>query len=352
MYPALLKVKKFSVYIFAGLGVIVVIWFVGVVILGSLGGARSSVQYNSGYQGSSPAGAPAAIQFSNPISSGGGFFDVLSNFGSEQQFAVQQGTIANAQPEGELTQRKIIRNGSLSLLVKNAEEVAGKIQDLAKRLQGFVQDSRIYEVSAGTKNGAVTIRIPSDKFDEAMGEIKKMAVKVEDERSNTSDVTERFVDLQAQLKNLAAEEEQLLKIMDQSRNVTETLNVAQHLSRVRGQIEQMQGQLQYLSRQVDMSTITVSLTAEADIEIFGITWRPLFVIKQAFRDMLTGLTGYINVMIAFIFRLPVILLWLATILVVLIIGWRVLRKIWRKFFASTSSTQSSPPRFPKNSRSL
>ncbi|MBI5732854.1 DUF4349 domain-containing protein, partial [Candidatus Jorgensenbacteria bacterium] len=146
------------------------------------------------------------------------------------------------------------------------------------------------------------------------------------------------VDLEAQIKNLRLEEGQYQAIMQRSGTIPDTLQVAQRLSDVRGRIERLQGQIQYLSRQVDMSTISVSLTAEADVEVFGIRWRPLFVIKQAFRDALSGVTGYIDWLVRFVLRLPVVALWLATIIAGVIIAWRLLRWVWFRFFGKKSGT--------------
>lgn len=224
--------------------------------------------------------------------------------------------------------RKIVKTGNLSLLVNKAEETAERMRGVAERLGGHVDSINLYEVSVGVKSGSVTIRVPSARFDEAMGEVKKLASKIERETVSTRDVTDQFVDLEANLRNTRAEEKQYLDIMERARSVEDTLNVAGHLANVRGRIEQIQGTLQAMSREVDMSTITASLTAEEDVQVFGIRWRPLFVAKEAFRNMLSGLTGYFDAMVRFLFALPVILLWLGTIGIILYVLW----KLGKRFF--------------------
>jgi len=255
------------------------------------------------------------------------------SFSSENSYDTEESPRIAEPDEGELTQRKIIKNGSFQLLVEKAEETAQAIKSISEKLNGFVSESYIYEVSQKTKSGTITIRVPAEQFDSAIEEIKKLAIKVEKETINARDVTEEFVDLEARLKNLQAEEEQYLKIMKQARTVEDTLKVTAKLSQVRGQIERIQGQLKYLSDKIDMATITANLTSEADVELFGLRWRPLFIIKQSFRDMLNSLTGYIDTIIAFIFALPVIFLWLVTVVIVLIAGHRIIRWLWQKFFS-------------------
>lgn len=324
------RIKKFLLYGCAIIGVLAVLFFLWNSLASNfLSSSSQSYIDDVGYGGVSGFENPmgALSENSSPLS----FLNDLA--APSQSKNTNTDNIQNNIADGQLTQRKIIRNGSLSILVNKAEEVAGGLQGIAERLGGFVASSRVYEVSAGVKSGSVTIRVPADKFNEAITDIKKLAVKVESESTNTSDVTEQYVDLEAQLKNLRAEEAQYLEIMKKAFTVDDTLKVSRQLSNVRGNIERIEGQLKYLSRQVDMSTISVSMTAESDIEVFGIRWRPLFIIKQSFRNLLTGLTGYVDSMISFLFKLPVLILWVVTIAIFIVIIWRILKWVKRRFFS-------------------
>lgn len=231
------------------------------------------------------------------------------------------------------TERQVVKQGSLSLLVKKADETAEKIKSIAGDFKGFTDAVYIYNVSETSKSGTVTIRIPSDKFDEAMAKIKELAIRVEQEEVSATDVTAEFVDMEAWLINLKAEEQQYVRIMAEAKNVEDTLNVARYLSETRGAIERLQAQINYLSGRIEMSSITVSLTEEGDVELFGIHWRPLFTLKQAFRDMLSGLTGYADSMIGLILFLPTLILWLATFVAAFWLLRKLYKFIRRKFFA-------------------
>lgn len=325
MQDKLQKIKKLGFYGLAAIGFLAILFIILQVVLSGARNLSTSYNYTNG-------GGVMGIESPSP-----GLFieSPLFGFLSEKSADYEQTSSSEQKQvgEGELTQRKVIKNGSISILVKKAEETAESIKSIAKDLEGFVSESRVYEVSSGVKSGRVTIRIPADRFDEAIEKVKELAVKVENESVSASDVTEQFIDLEARLKNLRAEEEQYLEIMKRAWTVEDTLKVSQRLSAVRGQIEQIEGQLKYLSRQVDMSTISVSLTSEADIEVFGIRWRPLYVAKQSFRTMLTGFTGYVDTMIRFAFGLPVLLVWLVTLGAAVLVGYKVIRWIKRKFFS-------------------
>lgn len=327
MYPFVQKARKVLVVLLMAIGAIAVLWFLYALIAGGFNAMQRGALYSSrGLVNSAPS---AGGVFEAPGLSG------ISDFFTgrdESSRDVSVDSVDNGGQADNLAERKVIKNGDFSLLVNKAEDAADAVKNVAAQFGGFVQDARVYEVADGIKAGIVTIRVPADKFDAALQEVKKLAVKVESEQVSSDDVTDEFVDFEARLKSLRAQEAQYLEILRQSDTVQDTLSVAQYLNSVRGQIEHIQGQLQYLSRQVDMSTITASLTSEADIEIFGIRWRPLFIIKQSIRNLLTGITGYVNAMIAFLFRLPVIALWIATVLGILWVLWKLALWLRGRFF--------------------
>jgi Domain of unknown function (DUF4349) len=116
--------------------------------------------------------------------------------------------------------------------------------------------------------------------------------------------------------------------------VKDTLDVSEKLSTVRGEIEQQQAEFESLSKQIETVAITISLRTEAEARVFGPNWRPLYQMKLALRDGLDGLANYASTMTAFVFYLPTIMLWLATIIVGGAVGWRILRWAGRRAFGA------------------
>jgi len=241
---------------------------------------------------------------------------------SEDEYFLREVSNAGSNVE-ELTERKVVKNGNLDLVVENTEKSVEDIKNIVKSRSGFVENANVYESGNDKKSGFVTVRVPSDNFDSTMSEIKKLALKVVRENENARDVTEEFVDLEARLKNLKAEEEQYVSIMKRAYEIEDVLNVAKRLSQVRGNIERLEGQLKFLSAQIDMSSVTVSLTSEAQVEIFGIVWNPLIVAKKAFHGMLESLAGYVDALIVILFSIPIILLWIGTFALVIYALWKL-----------------------------
>ncbi len=227
--------------------------------------------------------------------------------------------------------RKMVRTATLEMLVQHPVETAEKIRVLAEREGGFLVSSEVRGQENAT-GGTLTIRVPAERFESVRDQIRKLGLRMEDERIEAQDVTRQYTDQEANLRNLKAEEQQYLLILKQARTVKDTLEVSEKLSEVRGQIEQQQAEFNALSKQIETVAITVSLRAEAEARVFGLSWRPLYQVKMAFRDGLDGLASYFSAMTAFAFFLPTILLWVATITLGGAAAWRILRWVGRRWF--------------------
>ena len=237
--------------------------------------------------------------------------------------------------------RKMVRTATLEMVVQHPAEIAEKIRMLAEREGGFLVSSEVRGQQDPT-GGSVTIRVPLERFESVREQIRKLGLSVESERIEAQDVTRQYTDQEASLRNLKAEEQQYLQILKQARTVKDTLEVSEKLSDVRGQIEQQQAEFNALSKQVETVAITVSLRAEAEARVLGLNWRPLYQIKIGFRDGLEGLANYFSAMVGFVFFLPTLLLWVATIALGGVVVWKLLRWLARRWFGWGGVAKAAP----------
>jgi cell division protein FtsL len=236
-----------------------------------------------------------------------------------------------------MEERKILRNAWFDMEVKNPAEAADKIRQLAEHAGGFLETSQINGETDAT-SASLTIRVPAARFEEVRGEIRKLGLRVESEKLEAQDVTKQYVDQEARLRNLRAEEAQYLAILKHASTVSDTLEVSEKLGEVRGQIEQQQAEFETLTKQIETVGINVSLRAESDAQVLGLHWRPLYQLKLAFRDGLNGLANYAATMASVVFFLPALLLWLGTILLGLAVAYRILRWARRVLFPAPQPT--------------
>jgi hypothetical protein len=237
--------------------------------------------------------------------------------------------------------RKMVRSSSLQVVVKNPVETAQRVASAAEQLGGYVESSEI----GGSKEqpwASMVIRVPANRLQEAESNISKLTLRIENETTTVTDSTRDYVDREARLRNLRAEEAQYLSIMKSASKVKDMLAVIDKLSDVRGEIEQQQAEFETLSKQVETASLKVSLQTEMNTQVFGLRWRPLYELKVAARDGLDSLATYVDSVLAVVFQLPAVALWMATVIFVGSLTWRVLRWAWRTFFASPQRLKPTP----------
>ncbi|HSB01546.1 MAG TPA: DUF4349 domain-containing protein, partial [Anaerolineales bacterium] len=226
--------------LFIILSVVAVFMFIGIAfarLTGPKMGQTFSTVGNGlpgGYGGGAPATqapAPAPAEAPNRA------FDASGERGSVTDAYNSAGESAQVQ------KRLVIENADLVIVVKDPKASMKAISDLAKKYDGFVVSSNLYQSysPAGKEvpEASIVIRVSSDKLDEALAKIKEGAVDVQSENRSGQDVTSQYVDLQAQLTAKQAAEKKLLEIMDQATRAEDVLNTYLQAQNVQTEIEQL-----------------------------------------------------------------------------------------------------------------
>jgi hypothetical protein len=301
-------------------------------------GNRAELQRKSVFatEAPRPAEAPAAPGQPYPEASGG----VTANDGLRQ---------AVGQPAQ--TDRLVIRNAQLSVVVVDPSESLDTLQKMAVELGGYVVAANLSEASLndGSKVPVanLTIRVPAAKLDEALKRIRAESDRLPlNEQITSQDVTSDYVDLGARLKNLEAAEAQLAKIMEQAAKTEDVLKVFDELTRVRGEIESIKGKMKYYEQSAALSSISVDLKAKDSIKPITIVgWEPVGVARDALQALIEGLQSVINALIWLgIYILPtlVILFLIFVLPFILIIRW-----LFRRSRRAKAAREALPPAPPQ-----
>jgi hypothetical protein len=186
----------------------------------------------------------------------------------------------------ETTQdRMIVRTGDMALVVEDVITAHDAIAQLAARFDGYVVSSSISGEEEEMR-GSISIRVPDERFDQALAELRELAVRVKSENTSSQDVTQEYTDLQARLNNAEATEKQYLALLEKATDVQDILSIYESLSRVRQEIEQIKGQMQYLERTASMSLISAYLEPKASEKpLVGAGWSALEALKSAVRGI-------------------------------------------------------------------
>jgi hypothetical protein len=228
---------------------------------------------------------------------------------------------STAASEADTAARMIIRNATITVIVEDTDKTVDALNALIKARGGYSADSRRW-YEGEQPLAQLTLRVPADKLDEVLDQIRAMVLKVETENVSGQDVTDQYTDNAARLRNLEATEKELLALLTQVREnggkAEDILAVYRELTTIRGQIETIKGRQLYYERMTALATIQITIRPKQAPQplVEKETWDPLITLNRALRAFVAFVQVLINVAIylivfGFLPALVVIIIWVA-----------------------------------------
>ena len=227
--------------------------------------------------------------------------------------------------------RQVIRSASLEIFSNDPVESAARAEQLAQSLGGFVVSSTVSGSARDEQSANLELRVPEERMNEARQQLRGLGTRIERESTSARDVTRDYVDQQAELRNLHAEEQQYLAILKRAAQVKDVTAVTEKLSEVRGDIGRLEAESRYLGEHVQMAQLTLQVLPEVKAAA-GLNWHPLNAARRALRSALDGLSDWVDGMVAILLHIPIVLLWMLTLTLLAKAAWEILRFIGRRFF--------------------
>ena len=162
------------------------------------------------------------------------------------------------QTPAESSPQYIIRNASLSVIVVDIEKAAKEIQEKTALLGGYISSLNLYDLTQERRAGYISLRIPEEKFDSALEMLEEIG-QVKNKNIYEQDVTLQYIDLEARIATLEAQEERLRELLNRAEKVEEVLEVEKELWRIRGNLESMIAEFKHLQQRVRFSTVDIHL---------------------------------------------------------------------------------------------
>lgn len=155
--------------------------------------------------------------------------------------------------------RKVIRTGTIELLVVSFDDARAKIEAAVAQAGGYIDSTNITRRQDQISDGTIVVRLPQDKLGDMTGKLAQIG-EVISEQTNAADITDQYVDVSARLAAARTLEKRLLELAsDHSGKIDQVLSVERELERVRGEIEGYEGHLRQWNDQVAMSTLTLQV---------------------------------------------------------------------------------------------
>jgi len=257
-------------------------------MLAGCGGAYDSSR--SQKSGAEAMYAPESAVASDMTGGESDLYQVLDNSASMVSVTV---------PDDVKIERKIIYNASITLYVEQFSDATTKIPELVKQYGGIISGSGQSLNPGSPRDGTWTIRVPVDHYRDFLAKLVDIG-DIVSQHEDSQEVTAEFYDLEARLRSKVKEEERLLTHLDKdTAELKDILAVEAELTRVRTEIEQLEGRKRFLNDQTAMSTVTLTVNEVRD---YVPEAAPGFgtQIGRSWTNSLDGLSGFFKGLVIFL----------------------------------------------------
>lgn len=232
-----------------------------------------------------------------------------------------------AAPAAEEAPRMIVRTAEMRIVVGDTMKTVDAVTKAVEAMGGYVSGSNIWR-EGELMRATLKLRIPAGKLTASLASIRGLAKRVDNETIASQDVSQEFVDLESQVRNLEATETELRALLvtarQNSKRATDVLEVHQQLTMIRGQIEQARGRMRYLSQTAAMSSISLDVMPDAIAQpVVEPGWHPVLIAREAIRALVGALQSAGTVVIWLIVYIVPIFGMLALVIAGV---WRVARR--------------------------
>jgi len=206
------------------------------------------------------------------------------------------------------TQRMVIKDAEMELLVGNTDIAVAKVTQIAGDYGGYIISAQTF-LKDQNKFATIRIGVPSGNFETVLNNLRNIGIKVIQETASGKDVTAEYVDLESRLQNLEATAARVRTFLEAAETVEEALEVNQELSKLEQEIEQVKGQMRFYEGRSAFSTISISLEPQLPTPTPTLTptptptltptpgWNPLNTIEKSTGVLETLVKVTINVLI-------------------------------------------------------
>jgi hypothetical protein len=229
-------------------------------------------------------------------------------------------------------QPMIARSVSLTIVTKDFASSRASLEAILARHHGYSAQLTASTSENSQRSITASLRVPANELAATLAELKALG-HVETESQSGEEVTQQHADLVARLKNSRETEQRLQAILLQrTGKIADVLAVEEEISRVRGEIEQMEAEQKSLEHRVDFATIELRVSEEYKAKLDNSSPSAS---TRVHNSLVAGYKNAVETLLGFVLFFaesgPTLLIWLVIILVPVLLLVRRYRRVAAAF---------------------
>lgn len=161
------------------------------------------------------------------------------------------------QVSDDVITKKVVKTGGVEFESKDVDKDHQSIKTLLPSFKGYIENESQNKTSHRITYH-LTVRVSADGYDSVYNGVSKLGFRLKSRYSNIDDVTSLYYDLKFRIKNKKVLEERYLELLKKAAAIKDILEIEKNLNELRTEIEGLEGQFKYLSKQISLSTIQIN----------------------------------------------------------------------------------------------
>ena len=203
----------------------------------------------------------------------------------------------------ENSAEKIIYTGNIRIETKDYDSFLNEFNALTAKYHGIVQS--MSENNYGERRYlSYTLRIPAERFEEYLEEVRNGSGSVTSVSSNAENITRRYSDNELRIETLKTQHERLLELLDEAAGLSDVIMIEDRLSEVEYELNSLTSYKQDMDEDVTYATVYVSIEEVMIYTKTSFGKRVKDAIGDSFRNFISGVQDFL---IDVIYALPMLM---------------------------------------------
>ncbi len=148
-------------------------------------------------------------------------------------------------------QRMVVKNANLNIQVDDPESTLNQVDQLVAAQQGVITTQTVRTQDQKTFVN-LTVQVPPDQFESMLAKLRDLrahGTPVLNDTVSSQDVTDQYIDLDAQYRNLQATRDAYQKLLDKATAISDVITLTREVGNIQTQMDQIKGRQNLLQKQ-------------------------------------------------------------------------------------------------------